>query len=153
MLDGDERAFDEFFDIYFDRVFRFALRRTCDEDAAEEVAQATLVRAMGKLGTWRGEASLFTWLCAICRREQMAYWTRRNTTTRGDGPADTLDRLPSPTDGPEQAMQREETSGSCTQRSTSCPIATATCSSGSIEGRRCRIALRLGSTPKAVSRC
>jgi RNA polymerase sigma factor (sigma-70 family) len=104
MLEGDERAFDEFFDIYFDRVFRFALRRTRDEDAAEEVAQATLVRAMRKLGTWRGEASLFTWLCAICRREQMTYWTKRNTTARG--PADTLDRLPAPTDGPEQAMRR-----------------------------------------------
>ena len=76
MLGGDERAFDEFFDAYFDRVFRFALRRCGDADAAEDIAQASLVQAMRRLETWRGEAALFTWLCAICRRELMAWWTR-----------------------------------------------------------------------------
>lgn len=150
MLEGDERAFDEFFDIYFDRVFRFALRRTRDEDAAEEVAQATLVRAMRKLGTWRGEASLFTWLCAICRREQMTYWTKRNTTARG--PAATLDRLPAPTDGPEQAMQREETSEIVHAALDELPDRYGDLLEWKyIEGQAVsEIALHLGSTPKAV---
>ena len=70
MLAGEERAFSEFFTIYFPRVFRFALPRlNRNEDDAKDVVQATLVKAMRKLGDYRGEAAMFTWLCQICRRE------------------------------------------------------------------------------------
>jgi RNA polymerase sigma-70 factor (ECF subfamily) len=70
MLAGEERAFSEFFTDYFPRIFRFALPRlNRDQDAAKDVVQATLVKAMRKLGDYRGEAAMFTWLCQICRRE------------------------------------------------------------------------------------
>jgi RNA polymerase sigma-70 factor, ECF subfamily len=70
MLAGEERAFSEFFTNYFPRIFRFALPRlNRDQDAAKDVVQATLVKAMRKLGDYRGEAAMFTWLCQICRRE------------------------------------------------------------------------------------
>lgn len=70
MLAGDERAFDAFFDAHFARLYRFALPRLHgDVEAAREVVQATLARAMHKLPGYRGEASLFTWLCQICRHE------------------------------------------------------------------------------------
>jgi RNA polymerase sigma-70 factor (ECF subfamily) len=81
-LAGDERAFDELFDTYFPRLFRFALRRVETEDAAEEVVQATFVKAMRSLRNWRGEASLYTWLCAICRREVAAHWARQGKPPR-----------------------------------------------------------------------
>ncbi len=70
---GDERGFDDFFARFFPGLFRFALARTAgDHDAAEEVAQAAMCAAMAKLGTYRGEAALFTWLCVFCRRELFA---------------------------------------------------------------------------------
>jgi len=51
-------------------VYRFALPRlNGDVEAAREVVQATLAKAMRKLGSFRGDASLFTWICQICRRE------------------------------------------------------------------------------------
>jgi RNA polymerase sigma-70 factor (ECF subfamily) len=78
MLSGDERAFHEFFDRHFRGLFRFALSRLGqDEDAAEEIAQATLCKAIRKLGTYRGEAALFTWLCTFCRHEISAYYRRQ----------------------------------------------------------------------------
>lgn len=68
MLAGDERAFQAFFNQQFPRLYRFALPRLDrDEDAAREVVQATLTKAMRKLADFRGEAALFTWLCQICR--------------------------------------------------------------------------------------
>ena len=76
MLAADERAFDEFFTTYAPRLFRFALRRTGNEDLAEEIVQTTLITAVKKLKTWRGEAALFTWLCAICRRQLVDHWRR-----------------------------------------------------------------------------
>ncbi len=70
MLAGEERAFGEFFEIYFGRVYRFALPRLGqDPDRTKDIVQATLIKAMRKLDSYRGEAALFTWLCQICRRE------------------------------------------------------------------------------------
>jgi RNA polymerase sigma-70 factor, ECF subfamily len=83
LLQGDEAAFEQFFDGMFPRIYRFALPRVDQrEDAAEEVAQSTLCLAVRKLDTFRGEATLFTWLCTICRHEIHAWRTReRNRTT------------------------------------------------------------------------
>jgi len=70
LLAGDERAFREFFDEYFDRLYRFALSRARnDSSLAEEAAQRALCRAVRKLESFRGESSLFSWLAGICRNE------------------------------------------------------------------------------------
>lgn len=83
ILGGDRQAFAEFFDGYFPGLYRFALTRVrYSDDAAEEVAQATLCKAMTKLSTYRGEASLFTWLCTFCRHEISAYYKRRRIDER-----------------------------------------------------------------------
>src|ERR671928_552373 len=78
MLGGDERAFDEFFADYFPRLFRFAVLRLRDPDAAEDLVQNSLISAVRSLRSWRGEATLFTWLCTICRRE-IAAWEKRTS--------------------------------------------------------------------------
>lgn len=78
LLGGDERAFDRFFDENFPRLYRFALTRLSDDpDAAREVAQITLSKAVRKLHTYRGEAALFTWLCSICRNETSDWLARQ----------------------------------------------------------------------------
>ncbi len=79
LLTGEDRAFEEFFDIYFPRLYRFALSRlSYDADAAEEVVQAALTKVISRLGSYRGEAALFTWLCTFCRRE-IGDWMRRRS--------------------------------------------------------------------------
>lgn len=78
MLAGNEDAFEDFFDTYFSRLFRFALTRLDgDADAAEDVVQAALCRAVNRLASYRGEAALFTWLCTFCRHELNAQYGRR----------------------------------------------------------------------------
>ncbi len=70
LLNGNERAFEQFFGENFARLYRFALTRLADDpDAAREVAQLTLTKALRKLASYRAESALFTWLCAICRNE------------------------------------------------------------------------------------
>ena len=77
VLSGDEAAFDEFFDRYFPRLYRFALARLGgNEDASEEIVQRVLIHALERLHTYRGEAALLTWLCALCRREIGAWHER-----------------------------------------------------------------------------
>lgn len=117
LLDGDERAFEEFFETYFQRLFRFALTRLDhDADAAEEVVQATLCRAVTKLATYRGEAALFTWLCTFCRHEISAHFARTRRTARDtplleDAPdvRAALESLGAAAqDGPDQPLRRQE---------------------------------------------
>jgi RNA polymerase sigma-70 factor (ECF subfamily) len=70
MLAGNEQGFRLFFDTYFPRVYRFALPRLGgDADAAREVVQASLTKAMRALDKFRGESAVFSWLCQICRHE------------------------------------------------------------------------------------
>ena len=74
MLGGEEQAFEAFFNAYFPRVYRFVLPRlNGDVDAAREVVQAALAKAMRRIGDFRGESALFTWICQICRREAVDY--------------------------------------------------------------------------------
>ena len=77
VIAGDEAAFDEFFTMYFPRLYRFALARLGgNEDVSEEVVQQTLILAIDRLHTYRGEAALLTWLCTLCRRE-IGRWRER----------------------------------------------------------------------------
>jgi RNA polymerase sigma-70 factor (ECF subfamily) len=70
MRRGEQRAFDQFFDAYVDRLGSFAARRSAlDAAAIEDVVQMTMINAMRSLASFRGESSLFTWLCQICRNQ------------------------------------------------------------------------------------
>lgn len=114
MLAGDQRAFDAFFNAYFDRLYRFALARLRHEpDAAEDVVQQTLCRAVEKLHYFRGEAALFTWLCQICRNA-IADMFRSKASQGGDTvPFEDSDEIRAalealsalPVDDPEHAAQ------------------------------------------------
>jgi RNA polymerase sigma-70 factor (ECF subfamily) len=92
MLAGDDEAFERFFEWHFPRLYRFALKRlSFRHDDAEEVAQATLCKAIDKLESYRGEAPLFTWLCTFCRHEIGARYRQLN---REPIEANLLDDLP-----------------------------------------------------------
>jgi len=75
LLRGDRRAFEQFFNEYYPKLYRFVKRRMPrDAATAEDIAQGTLCRALESLRSYRGEAALFTWLCTLCRREMSARW-------------------------------------------------------------------------------
>jgi RNA polymerase sigma-70 factor (ECF subfamily) len=69
LLAGDQRAFEEFVRLYFGCLYRFALYRLGSPQAVDEVVQTVLETAARRLETWRGEATLYTWLLQICRHE------------------------------------------------------------------------------------
>src|SRR5918994_2787740 len=115
MLGGDEGAFDEFFADYFPRLFRFAVLRLRDPDAAEDIVQTSLIAAVRHISSWRGEATLFTWLCTICRREISA-WEKRTSRRAVVSIADddpslraALDSLAAAADAPDAGLARADT--------------------------------------------
>jgi RNA polymerase sigma-70 factor (ECF subfamily) len=70
MRSGEQSAFDAFFAAYAPRIAAFVARRSSlDPAGVEDMVQASLIKAIRNLDSFRGEASLFTWLCTICRHE------------------------------------------------------------------------------------
>jgi RNA polymerase sigma-70 factor (ECF subfamily) len=79
LLQGDEAIFDAFYQEYFDKLYRFVLARVEHQHhIAEDIVQSSLCKAIDKLDTFRGEASLLTWLCTFCRYEMSAYFKLKN---------------------------------------------------------------------------
>ncbi len=62
---GDGAAERALYDAHVDRVYRLTFRLAGDDALAREFTQDTFVRAFERLGSFRGEAKLSTWLHAI----------------------------------------------------------------------------------------
>jgi len=113
---GDQGAFDVFFREYFPRLFRFTLTRVDNNsELAEEVVQRTMCIIVRKMGTYRGEALLFTWLCQICRNETNAVFRQRKLEMREDIPIEdhpgvqaALEAAAADDTRPDSARRREE---------------------------------------------
>ncbi len=65
VLAGDPTAERALYDAHVDRVFRLAYRLAGDRDRAQDYTQETFIRAFAKLGDFRGESALGTWICSI----------------------------------------------------------------------------------------
>jgi RNA polymerase sigma-70 factor (ECF subfamily) len=62
---GESAAQRAIYDQHVDRVYRLAYRLAGDEELARDFTQETFVRAFDRLGSFRGDSSLGTWLHAI----------------------------------------------------------------------------------------
>jgi RNA polymerase sigma-70 factor (ECF subfamily) len=65
VLAGDPSAERALYDAHVDRVFRLVYRMAGDLDRAQDYTQETFIRAFSRLGEFRGEAALSTWLGSI----------------------------------------------------------------------------------------
>jgi RNA polymerase sigma-70 factor (ECF subfamily) len=62
---GDAVAERELYETHVDRIYRLAFRLAGDDELARDFTQATFIRAFEKIGSFRGESSLSTWLHSI----------------------------------------------------------------------------------------
>ena len=65
VLAGDPSAERALYDTHVDRVFRLVYRMAGDLDRAQDYTQETFIKAFGRLGDFRGDAALSTWLGSI----------------------------------------------------------------------------------------
>lgn len=108
MLAGDARAMEEFAEGYFPGLYRFALwRLRGDAELARDIVQTTVCKALGKLGSYRGEAPLGAWLRACCRNEIGMHfrWKQRSPTVVE---LDEMAREPLPVPNPGRSREPEE---------------------------------------------
>jgi RNA polymerase sigma-70 factor (ECF subfamily) len=69
ILAGSRAHFDELYESYFPRVFRFALKRLSDPAEAEDVTQEVFETIFKALPSYRGDSSLLVWIFGITRNK------------------------------------------------------------------------------------
>lgn len=77
LLKGDEAAFREVFDLFFPRLYRYVIARIADSDDAKEIVQSTFCKAFERIDSYRGEASLYSWMCRICQNTLIDHARKR----------------------------------------------------------------------------
>lgn len=96
----DRQAGARLFDRYAREVFEFLARRV-GGDAAEDLLQEVFIRALRRASTFRGEASVRTWLFAIARNTIRERLRARIDQTLSNASAD-------PAPGPEALLIRAQ---------------------------------------------
>jgi RNA polymerase sigma-70 factor (ECF subfamily) len=75
---GDEAAMQELYDDYAPRLRRFVLALSRgDETLADEIAQAAMLTAAGKLRRVESEAHLWNWLARVARQHLGKAWRKQ----------------------------------------------------------------------------
>ena len=69
ILGGSREHFEQLYEAYFPRVYRFAVKRLHDAGEAEDVTQEVFVTVFRRLHTWAGDSSLLVWIFGITRNK------------------------------------------------------------------------------------
>lgn len=86
--DGDRAAFEQLYRLHVSRIHALCLRLTADRDEAATLTQDAFVRAWSRLGSYRGESRLLTWLHRLTVNVVLDHrraWRRRSLTEIADG--------------------------------------------------------------------
>ncbi len=82
---GDMLAFEEFYERYHRRVYALCLRMTGNTAEAEDLTQEVFIHVYRKIGSFRGDSSLMTWLHRVTVNRTLMHFrksaVRRERTT------------------------------------------------------------------------
>ncbi len=110
MAGGDRSAFDTFVATYTPVLVRYAqVHLRHHPEAMADVIQTTLVAAIERLESFRGEGPLGAWLVGICRFQVGTFLRRRQVRDRWatDGTID-LDQLEAPENLQSETLEQRE---------------------------------------------
>ncbi len=69
ILAGSREHFDQLYEAYFPRVYRFAMKRLRDSGEAEDVTQEVFLTVYNGLHSYQGNSSLLVWIFGITRNK------------------------------------------------------------------------------------
>jgi len=90
---GDMQAFEELYNRYHRRVYSLCLRMTNNVAEAEDLTQEVFIHIYHKIGSFRGESTIMTWLHRVTVNRVLMHF-RRNKVRRESLTDD--DALPEP---------------------------------------------------------
>jgi RNA polymerase sigma-70 factor, ECF subfamily len=97
---GDMQAFEELYNRYHRRVYNLCLRMTNDVSEAEDLAQEIFIHVYRKIGSFRGESAMMTWLHRVTVNKVLMHF-RKNSVRR--------ERMTEDGESPEPVVKNAET--------------------------------------------
>ena len=113
--EGQSLDFAEVFREYRRPIYNYLLRMTQNQAEAEDLTQETFIRAHRSLPTFRGEASLSTWLYRIATNASLDHFRRQ--TTRQAGTALPLEKIEFDEDRDSDVPSSPEQLAACSEMS------------------------------------
>ena len=77
---GDRDAFDQLYDRYFKRVYRFTEKRLSNRADAEETTQEVFINVLSAIDSYRGDAPFVAWVFGVTRRTIASRFKRKRHT-------------------------------------------------------------------------
>ena len=108
ILNDNKKAINKFYKTYQDRLLNFILRKVSNRKDAEEILQDTFLSALDSLPLFKGDSSLYTWLCSIARHETIDFLRRKKIKTIVFSRLPFLKKIVSQALGPELTLQEKE---------------------------------------------
>ena len=103
-----EKEFQKIYQKYQERLLNFILQKVeCCEDA-EEILQETMLSALDSLPLFRGQSSLYTFLCSIAKHETADFYRRKKIKTFLFSRVPGLENIVSRALSPEMALEEKE---------------------------------------------
>lgn len=89
--------FEELYRAYFTEVYRYALALCRHKETAEDVTAETFLKAMRRLGSFRGDCDFKVWLFTIAKNTYYSM-LRKDANLTGEPPEETAADAPTPED-------------------------------------------------------
>jgi RNA polymerase sigma-70 factor (ECF subfamily) len=96
---ASEPHFTELYQRYFDRIYNFVHSRIRNHADAEEISQETFVTVFRSIGSYRGQASLLSWIYGVARNLTNNSIRRVQSQNQKLHSVDPEDLMPRPTIG------------------------------------------------------
>ncbi len=104
IVEGDEEALALFYQRYFTRLYRFVYYQVGgSHDDAQDVMQDALIAALKSLHSYRGDSTLYSWLCGVAwnkaadfRRREYRMAQVEQKSIKEFREKDSLEMVPSP---------------------------------------------------------
>lgn len=78
-LQGDESAFGQIYDLYFEKLYRFVFYRVNHKEAAEDLVSETFIRIWSSRSQIKGAGAFNAWVYQIARNLVIDYYRARKT--------------------------------------------------------------------------
>src|ERR1700684_3167306 len=102
---GDRLAMQVLFARHHVRIYRFVLRLTRDEMAAEDVISEVFLDVWRQANRFEGRSAVSTWLIAIARFKALSMMRKRREETLDDKAAESIEE---PSDDPARAIEKQD---------------------------------------------
>jgi len=88
---GEQAAFGEIYNLYFQKIYRFIYYRVGNKELAEDLAEDVFLKAFTKISSVKENVAFLGWLYQIARNQVIDYYRQKKLTISIDEVENTLE--------------------------------------------------------------